>query len=437
MAQSEKIVGITPAGVPRPLMPYTPAVQAGKWLFLAGQMATDFVNGLPPEIAAVNHNVESKQAAEATYLFETLGNTVSPAKADLARDTVRIWQWLVSDAPSQEQFERGDNWPNLSVSTYHDVRKKYFKDAYPASTDMGIRELLVRDTTIEVDLICRLDGLQNQAIPAPEKFDTGLSGPYPAIKRGEYVFISGQNGTDAEGLEEASSSIWSTSAFERQAERALTKLAAIAEAAGTNFRKAIKAEVYLGNPAYMAELDIVWKRWFPKDPPARFVLPYMGLGRRGALIEVALTLLSGDSKIQPITVEAADAPEPLGHEPQALRVDDLLFFSTQMAFDSAGRLAEGMKRRHAFPYYGEPGRAQMRYVMNNVAKIAKAGGTELENIVRRACFHDDYESFQQVMDEYASYFNRVKSTSTTIGLKRGPLIVDGAKFVLDLVAYIP
>jgi enamine deaminase RidA (YjgF/YER057c/UK114 family) len=437
MAQSDKIVGITPAGVARPLMPYTPAVQAGKWLFVAGQMATDFVNGLPPEIATANHNAASKLGAEAAYLFDSLKSTVAPAKADLARDTVRIWQWFVSDIPSAQQFESGDNWPNLAVSAYHKERSKYYKDAYPASTDMGIRELLVRDTTIETDLICRLDGLTNQNIAAPESLGGNVSGPYPAIRRGDFVFISGQDGTDAEGLDDAASSIWSTSAFERQAERVLTKLAAIAEAAGTDLSKAIKAEVYIGNPSYMAEVDAVWKRWFSKSPPARFVLPYMGLGRRGALIEVALTLLSGDSKIKAVTVEAPDAPEPLGHEPQALKVDDLLLFSTQMAFDSSGSIADGMKRRHAFPYYGEPGRAQMRYVMNNVAKIAQAGGTNVENIVRRACFHDDYELFQECMDEYASFFHGVKSTSTTIGLKRGPLVVDGAKFVLDLVAYVP
>ena len=435
MAQSEKIRGITPAGVPRPLMPYTPAIQAGKWLFLAGQMATDFVNGLPPEIAKQNHNYKSKLESESEYLFKTLSNTVAPAGADLARDTVRIWQWFTSPSPTQAQFEAGDNWPALAVSPYHEVRKAFYGEAMPASTDMGIRELLVADTMIETDLVCRLDGETNVSVAEPKDFIGECSGPFPAVKRGDYVFISGQRGLSKSARTE--DSIWGTSNFAQQLDLTLAKLSAIAEAADTSLAKAIKAEVYIGHSRFTAELEIVWKRWFPNNPPARFVLPYMGLGQKDALVEVALTLLSGRSSIVPVTVETTDAPEPLGHEPQALRVDDLLYFSTQMAFDGSGRLAEGMKRRPAFPYYGEPGRAQMRYVLNNVAAIASAGGTELENVVRRACFHDDYEFFQQSMDEFATRFPKVKPASTTIGLTRGPLAVEGAKFVIDLIAYVP
>ena len=29
-------------GVPKPVMPYSPAVKVGDWLFIAGQLASDF-----------------------------------------------------------------------------------------------------------------------------------------------------------------------------------------------------------------------------------------------------------------------------------------------------------------------------------------------------------------------------------------------------------
>ena len=36
-------------GVPKPLMPYSPVITAGGWVFTAGQLATDFDTGLAPE----------------------------------------------------------------------------------------------------------------------------------------------------------------------------------------------------------------------------------------------------------------------------------------------------------------------------------------------------------------------------------------------------
>jgi len=38
------------AGVPKPLMPYSPAIKAGGWVFIAGQLASDMKTGLAPEI---------------------------------------------------------------------------------------------------------------------------------------------------------------------------------------------------------------------------------------------------------------------------------------------------------------------------------------------------------------------------------------------------
>ena len=41
-------VAIWPDGPPRPLAPYTPAIKAAGWLFISGQLASDFKNGLAP-----------------------------------------------------------------------------------------------------------------------------------------------------------------------------------------------------------------------------------------------------------------------------------------------------------------------------------------------------------------------------------------------------
>ena len=224
--------------------------------------------------------------------------------------------------------------------------------------------------------------------------------------------------------------------MEQQTHHVLEKLSRIATAAGTSLDRAVKADVYIGHPQDYADVNRVWAQWFPKDPPARVVIPYLGMGNAGSRIEIALTLLAGDAKLSKQIIETSDAPQPLGHEPQAVRVGDLLFFSTQMAFDSAGKLMEGGVRHPAFPWYGSPGQAQMRYMMKNISAICEAAGTTVDQIVRRVCFHSDFQWFAESIAEWASYFPDDKPASTTL-LLGGPLVVPGADTILDLIAYVP
>jgi enamine deaminase RidA (YjgF/YER057c/UK114 family) len=183
-------------------------------------------------------------------------------------------------------------------------------------------------------------------------------------------------------------------------------------------------------------MDRVWQHWFKSRPPARVVIPWLGMGRRSSRIEVALTLLAKDSQLPIKVIDCNQVPPGLGHEPQAVKAGDLLFFSTQMAYDRQGRLAEGMIRKPAFPWYGSPGKAQMHYMMNNVQQICEAAGTRVENIVRRVCFHSDFQWFAESIEAWAGYFPGCKPASTTIKLE-DPLIVPGANTLLDLIAYAP
>ena len=97
-----------------------------------------------------------------------------------------------------------------------------------------------------------------------------------------------------------------------------------------------------------------------KNPPARCVIPYMGLGGKGSRVEIALTLLHKDSPLKIETIETKNAPKPFSHEPQAIKVGNLLFLSQQMPCDDKGMLPAGMQRDPNFPYYGLTSRAQMR-----------------------------------------------------------------------------
>ena len=439
--------------IPQPLMPYSPAVKAADWIFVSGQLASDFATGIADAAKPLNPNLGNEQALQSRFVMETLKRTLAAGGADIATDIARIWQWLPWDRPTMEEFADGNSYTEgLRISPYLDVRNDYIVEPRPASTAVGIRELPVHGARIEIDLIAIADGTTPQGFSFPDDVPAPLAGYSPALRRGDWVFLAGDVPTDWQGdygkhlsMGEASAlapearinpHLFYGSEIESQTDYTLSKLARIAETAGASFKRAVKADVYIGDPSDYAGMDRAWKRWFPDNPPARCVIPYMGLGTRGSRIEIALTLLADDAALEIERVETSDAPEPFSHEPQALRVGNFLFLSQQMACDSNGVLVDGMVRSEAFPWYGLPGKNQMRNIMNNVAAICQAGGTSVENIVRRACFHDEGTHFADSIEEWSSWFPGIKPASTTMKIG-GPLVVPGANTLLDLIAFVP
>ena len=416
-------------------MPYSPAIRAGNWVFIAGQIASDFQTGLAPEVLSANSYVGNELSLQAQYVLTNLANTIKASGCDINQNMVRMWQWLVSEEPSEDAFAWGDNWPAISLKPYLNVRDEIVNAPAPPSSYLGVRELLCLGTILEVDMICMDDKHTPQLIKAPKGVTPAAGGHMAGMRRGDWVFLESVSAADLINDDDDPTQ-WHGDPVERQTEHVLDKLSAIAESAGTSLADAVKADVYIGHPEDFAAMDRVWKKRFPKNPPARVVIPYMGMGTRGSRVEVALTLLTSIGRTKSKTIETSDAPEPLGHEPQAVKAGDLLFFSTQMAFDSSGNLAEGMVRHPSFPWYGSPGQAQMRYMMKNISAICEAAGTTVDNICRRVCFHDDFQWFAESIEEWASYFPDDKPASTTIRLG-GPFVVPGANTLLDLIAYAP
>ena len=445
-------VAIWPGGTPRPLAPYSPAIKAAGWLFVAGQLASDFKNGLAPEAVPLNANLSNSLELQSRYTLKNLAETVAAGGCDISKDAVRIWQWFTSPYPTIDEFKAGNTWTRLSITPYLDTRNEFINEPRPASTGMGIRELLVKGTILEVDLICIDDGDKSVGFPTPKDVPSPLAGYSPAIRRGDWIFLAGEIPVDWTG--DFSSSVnlgepsglakeartnpyfWYGSEIEKQTEYVLWKLSKIAEAAGTTLDRSVKADVYIGDPSDYTGMEKVWKRWFPKNPPARCVIPYMGLGGKGSRVEIALTLLAKDSKLKIERIETPKAPKPFSHEPQAIKVGNLLFLSQQLPCDEKGLLIREGARDPNFPYYGLTSRAQMRYMLKNVSAICEAAGSSLENVVRRACFHDTGERFAESMEEWASHFPDRKPASTTL-IIGGPLVVPGAHTLLDLIAYVP
>jgi enamine deaminase RidA (YjgF/YER057c/UK114 family) len=161
----------------------------------------------------------------------------------------------------------------------------------------------------------------------------------------------------------------------------------------------------------------------------------MGLGPKGSKVEIAFKCIMPNGRIKKETIETDKAPKPIGHEPQAVKAGNYLFFSSQMACDERG-VAPEAQRDPRFPYYGSLAKMQMRYILKNVQAICEAAGTDLGNLCRRQAFHTDFHDFQESIDEWAAHFPGDRPASTTLKIG-GPFLVPGCEVLLDLIGYIP
>jgi 2-iminobutanoate/2-iminopropanoate deaminase len=89
-------------------------------------------------------------------------------------------------------------------------------------------------------------------------------GPYSqAVKAGGFIFTAGQVAFDPATNQLVEGDV------AKQTERVMQNLKGIVEAAGSSLDRAVKATVYLKDMNDFAEMNTVYGRYFPQNPPAR------------------------------------------------------------------------------------------------------------------------------------------------------------------------
>lgn len=117
------------------------------------------------------------------------------------------------------------------------------------------------------------EAISTEAAPA-------AAGPYSqAIRTGDLVFTAGQLGLDPASGEFVADDVAG------QAERALTNLAAILEAAGSGMDRLVKVTVYLADIGDWPAVNEVYARLVPEPFPARSAFAVRDLPK-GARVEI-------------------------------------------------------------------------------------------------------------------------------------------------------
>ena len=97
-------------------------------------------------------------------------------------------------------------------------------------------------------------------------------GPYSqAIKYDNLIFVAGQTSEDPSTNQVIHDSI------ARQTERILNNIKSILEAAGSGMDKVLRCDVYLSFMVHKVEMNEVYRKFFPTNPPARNTVAVAGL----------------------------------------------------------------------------------------------------------------------------------------------------------------
>jgi enamine deaminase RidA (YjgF/YER057c/UK114 family) len=258
--------GITSDRIPQPLGGYTPAIRAGDFVFVAGQVPSDFKTGLAPE-ARVNPNFWEGNAIdrEARYVLDNLRTTLEAAGSSL--DNVVKAEVYLTDLNDIPRLDR--------------VWREYFPVDPPARLIMPVGSIVLPDGHIEVTLVAVTDGGKTKKqVIRTDKAPSPLFHESQAVRAGELLFLSGQLATDENGLVAAArvdpDLPYRINGPAAQMQAIMDHAEAICAAAGTSLSQGLRMlTMHTDLHEYPASVE-VRRRSFPDGQPATTTIAVPG-----------------------------------------------------------------------------------------------------------------------------------------------------------------
>ena len=123
------------------------------------------------------------------------------------------------------------------------------------------------------------------------------------------------------------------------------------------------------------------------------------------------------------TVSTPGAPRAIGPYSQGVRANGFLFTAGQVGFDpESGELVDG-------------GIAEQTHrVLQNLRAILRAGGTDVDQVVKTTVFLVDLADFALMNEVYAEFFGDHRPARSTVAVASLPR---GARVEIEAVAALP
>jgi enamine deaminase RidA (YjgF/YER057c/UK114 family) len=416
--------GVHPPGLARPRIHCSPGIRYGPYVFVSGQMATDWTQGRPAH-TRLPHLGDSVRV-EVREAFRNF-KAVIEAAGGTVFDVARVDNYYGNRLVTPGHLTARDEFYPI------DPMEK------PASTAAQIDRLPAEGCRYAVEGIVVLPevgprrSVVTDAVPrSPGRLPMG-------IQAGDFVFLSGRLAADyKQGIAMEARPLpfgWFGSPIKLQTEYILKAQRAILEAGGLSLADVVKSEVFLLDPYHITGLDEVWQEYFPKDPPARSLIVCDGLAWEGGVVEINHIARMPNSRLERRTITTPRAPAPLFYEPQAVKVGPLLFLSTQVAQDGGG-LDPGARPHPEFPCIGSPGRLEGEIILRNVGALCEAAGGSLADVAKVQTVLNDLGQLDAVNEVWKRAFPSVPPAWTVVGIK-GSQPIAGATMLCDVIACVP
>ena len=405
------------SGTPAPMAHYCQGVRVGNTVYAAGQIASDYHSGVPPEARQdpAFPYYGSHIQKQARYILQNLRSVLQAGGCEL-KDVVKSQVFLT----------------DLNDFFYFDQVWKEFFPSPPPRTTVQVSGLLVPGCRVEIDLWAVQPRLERRVI-------TGAATPTPmahycqGILCGDTLYAAGQiasdykTGVPPEARQDPVFPYYG-STIQKQARYILNNLRSVFQAAGCDFKDVVKSQVFLTDLNDFYYFDQVWKEFFPSPPP-RTTVQVSGLLVPGCKVEI--DLWSVRSGVKRDLVKGAKTPAPMAHYCQGILCGDTLYAAGQIASDYKTGVPPEARQDPAFPYYGSDIQKQTRYILENLRSVFQAAGCDLKDTVKSQVFLTDLNDFHYFDQVWKEFFPSPPPRTT---VQVSGLLVPGCRVEIDLTA---
>ncbi len=437
MTQTSKsaVEPIFPVRVGKGGVHYARGIKAGRWVFTTGNMAQDFGRGIAEDVISprLPQAGRPQNEKEAERVFDHIEEVLRAAGTDWA-NVVRVDQYY--PRPS-------------AVDHYHVARRARLGNLIPPSTSIVMRNLLLADAEMDVQLIAAIpeSAFTVEHLKLKDLAGHPTSGYSPALRAGDFVFVAGGTasaiGGDPghHGIGEAAQrpefSQWRGEPIKLETEYVINKrIIPSLELGGLSLANVVKAQVYMTHLADFASFNFVWHNYFPEMPPVTTLVPAPkeALGNRYARVEINVIALADNGATKRTVI---DTDVNTGYEASsiAIHAGDLLFLSGLMGIDRNGLVNSAVVDSRQANLQSSI-RAQADCILQNAEKICEAAGTSLANIVRAQHFLTDISDFYDVYQVWQEHLPGAPIPFSAIEVP-SPMPVPGCTLLMDLWFYAP
>jgi reactive intermediate/imine deaminase len=218
---------------------------------------------------------------------------------------------------------------------------------------------------------------------------SGSNNPFsPAVKAGNFIYVSGMMGTGAPGDVKA------------QTKRTLENIERTLKAAGSSLKNAVSATVYMKNVSDFQAMNEAYREFWDADPPVRTTVQ-ANLVMPEALIEISMIAVPSGAERRVILPQGwMKSPSPYSY---GILSGDTLFLSGLVSRNGKNNsIVDGDMQ------------SQTRTAMENAGEILKAAGLGYDAVVSSRVYISDTAKFNEMNTAYRGYFPKNPPARATV-----------------------